>query len=410
MTTTTRSAGRNTLPDFPSDRPVHCPFAPPDVYTDWRAKPGLGRVRLWNGSTPWVVTRYQDIRIALADPRLSADIYRPGMPVIRPGSEAVTGQATGFARMDDPEHARLRRMVTKDFTARRVEELRPRIQDCVHDALDSLIDKGCPADLVHHFALPVSSSVICLLLGVPYDDHRFFQEQTALIGSLDSSTETAAAARSSFLDYLRRLLEQKEREPADDMISRLLVEQVAEGKLSREELTVMIRMMLSTGHETVGNTIALGALALLLHPDQLERVRDTDDPDVVANAVEELLRYTSVVDNPVIRVATEDITLGGQLVRAGEGLVISLLTGNRDPDFTDDPETLDIDRDIRDHLAFGHGIHQCPGQRLARLEIQLALSALLNRLPTLRLAVPFEQVSFRADMSIFGLHELPVAW
>ncbi|MFJ9562649.1 cytochrome P450 [Streptomyces fuscichromogenes] len=407
MTTT---AGPAALPLFPGDRPARCPFDPPGAYTEARGKGGLLRVRLWNGSTPWVVTRYEDVRAALADPRLSADMYRPGMPMIRPGSEAVTGQATGFVRMDDPEHARLRRMVVKDFTTKRVQALRPLVQDVVDGALDSLTGTGRTADLVHDFALPVSSAVVCLLLGVPYEDHRFFQEQTAIVNSLTSSTEAAGTARSALLDHLDRLVARKRHTPGDDMISRLLVEQVAEGRLSHEELIVMIRMLLSTGHETVGNTIALGALALLLHPGQLRRFRDTDDPAVGEGTVEELLRFTSVVENPVIRVATEDVVIGGQPVRAGEGLVISLLTANRDPAFTADPGTLDIHRDAREHLTFGHGTHQCPAQHLARLEIRLALSSLLKRLPTLRLAVPFERVRFKEGTSVFGLHELPVAW
>lgn len=407
MTTT---AGPATLPLYPCDRPTRCPFAPPDVYSAARGKPGLLRVRLWNDTTSWVVTRYEDVRTALADPRLSADMYRPGMPMIRPGSEAVTGQAAGFVRMDDPEHARLRRMVVKDFTAKRVQAMRPRVQAVVDEALDALTSHDRAADLVHDFALPVSSAVVCLLLGVPYEDHRFFQEQTAIVNSLTSSTEEAGAARSALLDHLRQLVAHKEHAPADDLISRLLADQVAEGSLSHEELVVMIRMMLSTGHETVGNTIALGALALLLHPGQLRQLRDTDDPAVAEGAVEEILRYTSVVDNPMIRVAAEDVVIGGQLVRAGEGLFISLLTGNRDPGFTVDPDTLDIHRDAREHLAFGRGTHQCPAQHLARLEIRLALSSLLRKVPTLRLAVPFERVRFKERASIYGLRELPVAW
>ena len=169
-------------------------------------------------------------------------------------------------------------------------------------------------------------------------------------------------------------------------------------------------MLLSAGHESTANTLGLAVLALLRHPEQLRRLRDTDDPDLLRGAVE-LLRYLTVVENPVIRVATpRDITIGGQLVRAGEGLIVSLQAGNRDPALTSDPDTLDIDRGTRDHLAFGHGVHLCPGQHLARLEIRLALSTLLNRLPTLRLAVPFKQVSFHTGMAIFGLRALPVTW
>ncbi len=168
--------------------------------------------------------------------------------------------------------------------------------------------------------------------------------------------------------------------------------------------------LLVAGHETTANMIALGTLTLLRHPGQLTRIRDTDDPAVLANVVEELLRYLTIAQDVVMRVATEDLTIGGQLIRAGEGLMMNLPAGNRDAGIFEQPDTLDIDGNSRSHLAFGYGVHQCIGQSLARVELQIALSTLLRRLPGLRLAVPMEQVNFRHDMTVYGVHELPVAW
>jgi cytochrome P450 len=312
--------------------------------------------------------------------------------------------------MDDPEHARLRRMLTKDFTVKRVEAMRPQIQGMVDGFLEEMIAKGQPADLVRDYALPVPSLVISLLLGVPYADHEFFQQQTSVMMSLTASQEKKRVANRALFGYLLDLVGRKEREPGEDLISRLVREHVATGELSREAAAMNGYILLNAGHETSANMIALGTLALLQHPEEAARIRDTDDPVLVASAVEELLRHLTIVHSLVARVAAEDVTIGGQLVRAGEGLLMNLPAGNRDAAFLADADAFDIDRNVRGHLAFGYGVHQCLGQTLARAELQIALPALLRRLPGLRLAVPLEELRFRHDMSIYGVHELPVAW
>jgi cytochrome P450 len=202
----------------------------------------------------------------------------------------------------------------------------------------------------------------------------------------------------------------KEAEPDDALISRLIREYLPTGELTRETIAMNSFILLNAGHETTANMIGLGTLALLENPDTLARVRDTDDPKVISSAVEELLRYLTIVHSLVARVAGEDIEIGGTLVRAGEGLIMNLPAANRDPAFLNDPDTLDIDRNSRGHMAFGHGVHQCLGQTLARAELEIALPTLLRRLPNLRLAVPVEKIRFRGDMSIYGVHELPVVW
>ncbi|MEV4364287.1 cytochrome P450 [Nonomuraea sp. NPDC004186] len=403
MTITTDTHDNSGLPVFPGIRSQRCPLDPPAEYAGWRQADGLQHVRMWNGHTAWVVTRYEDVRAVLSDPRLSADAQR--YPSVLPHT-----QVPAFPRMDDPDHARLRRMLTADFTVKRVEAMRPQIHEMAERFIDEMIGKGQPADLVREYALPLPSLVISLLLGVPYDDHEFFQQHSATMNHADASPQDKAQASGALFGYLLGLVEQKEREPGDDLISRLLTERVATGELSREEAAMNGMILLFAGHETTANMIGLGTLALLQHPDQAARIRDTDDPAVVANAVEELLRYLSIAQDMIVRVATEDLTVGGQLVRAGEAVTVNLPAANRDTAFLDQPDTVDLGRNTRGHLAFGYGIHQCLGQNLARVELQVALPALLRRLPGLRLAVPLEDVKFRHDMSAYGVHELPVAW
>ncbi|KPI02077.1 cytochrome P450 [Actinobacteria bacterium OK074] len=403
MSTSTDTDG---LPVFPAARAARCPFDPAPEYADWRAADGLRRA-LSHGHPMWVVSRYDDIRAVLGDPRISADISRPEFP----GSDMIgEDEPPMFSRRDDPEHMRVRRMLTRDFTVKRVEGMRPRIQQLADEFLDRMIAKGQPADLVRDYALPIPSLVISMILGVPYSDHEFFQRHSAVLHEAHASEEEKQAARGALFGFLLELVGRKEREPGDDMISRLLGERVATGELSRELVAMNCLLLLIAGHETTANMIALSTLALLSNPAQLARVRDTDDPAVVANAVEELLRYLSVVQDHLVRVATEDLTLGGQLVRAGEALTMNLPAANRDTAFLDEPDTFDVGRDVRGHVAFGYGPHQCLGQSLARVELQVALPTLLRGLPGLRLAVPPEKVGFRHDMAVHGLHELPVAW
>jgi cytochrome P450 len=403
MSTTKESTG---LPIYPGVRSARCPFDPPAEYADWRRAEGLQRAELWNGATAWVVSRYEDVRAVLADPRISADARR--YPMLNPSAQ--NGQPHAFPRMDDPDHARLRRMLTGEFTVRRVAAMRPHIQELVDHFLDEMIAKGAPADLVRAYALPIPSLVISVLLGVPYDDHEFFQRHSATMNHANASREDKAAAGKELFGYLAGLVERKQREPGDDLISRLLAERVATGQLSPQDVAMNGMILLFAGHETTANMIGLATLVLLRDPDRAARIRDTDDETMIANAVEELLRYMTIAQDMILRVAAEDLTIGEQLVRAGDLLTINLPAANRDPAFLDEPDTFDFDRNVRGHLAFGHGVHQCLGQSLARAELQIALPALLRRLPNLRLAIPLADVRFRHDMSAYGVHELPVAW
>jgi cytochrome P450 len=290
-----------------------------------------------------------------------------------------------------------------------MESLRPAIQAIVDDRIGAMLSGPSPVDLVEAFALPVPSRVICELLGVPYADHEFFQANSRTIMTRRSTPEQAAAAMERLLDYLDRLVGEKLVAPGDDLLS-MLAERVRARELSRREAALTGRVLLTAGHETTANMIALGTLALLEHPDQLVELRDTDDPTVIAGAVEELLRYLSIVQTGRLRVAREDIDVGGVTMRAGEGLILPTDIGNRDPAAFPDPDRLDIHRDARHHVAFGFGMHQCLGQPLARVELQVVYGTLFRRIPTLRLATEPHDLPFKYDSAAFGVEALPVTW
>jgi cytochrome P450 len=407
MNTQTSAIDATDLPDFPGQRAARCPFDPPPAQTRWRAGEGLQRA-MWQGSQVWVVTRHEDARAVLSDQRISADIRRPDFPG---WAASADNEPPVFPRMDDPEHAQLRRMLNKDFTVRRIEQKRPQIQKIVDEYLEAMISKGQPADLVKDFALPIPSVVISIMLGVPYSDHEFFQEHSGIVNDSSATPEEKENSNRTLMRYLMELMHRKESEPGDDLISRLITEQVATGGLTREAVAMTGIVLLIAGHETTANMIALGTLALLENPEQAARLRETDDPAVIANTVEELLRYLTIVQDMVARVATEDLTIGGQLVREGEGILVALPAGNRDEAVFTRPDELDMDRkNARSHVAFGYGIHQCLGQSLGRAELQIALPTLLRRLPELRLAAPIDEVEFRNGTTTYGVHELPVAW
>jgi cytochrome P450 len=390
-------------------RAARCPFDPPPALHTLQDQAPISRVRLWDGSTPWLVTRYDDVRALLADPRISSDSDLPHYPHLSPAQKERRRQSRTFINMDDPEHARLRRMVTATFSIRQVEALRPAIQKIVDGLIDAMLARPRPVDLVQAFALPVPSLVICELLGVPYADHDFFQANSKILIKRTSTVEQARVATRQLLDYLDRQLGVKLAHPADDVLT-TLAQHIRAGELSRREAADVGMLLLTAGHETTANMIALGTLALLQHPDQLDRLRESDDPKTVASAVEELLRYLTIVHSGRRRVALADIEVDGVTIRAGEGVVLSNDVANRDPAAFPAPDRLDIDRNPRHHVAFGFGVHQCLGQPLARVELQVVYRTLYRRIPALRLAVDLDEIPFKHDGNVYGVYELPVTW
>ncbi|MDT7709841.1 MAG: hypothetical protein QOG20_5448 [Pseudonocardiales bacterium] len=402
-----KPAGDNG-PAYPMPRAADCPFDPPPRLRELQAEAPMAKVQLWDGSTPWLVTRYDDQRALLADHQISSDPTHPHYPFVSAG-QAATQQIPTFIRMDDPDHARRRRMVTAPFSIKRVEALRPAVQRIVDGLIDHMLAGPRPVDLVGAFALPVPSLVICTLLGVPYTDHGFFQANTRLLVKRTTPPDEALAAQQRLVDYLDRLVAEKMANPGNDLLTEL-AGRVAAGELSRQEAAATARLLLVAGHETTANMIALGTLAVLQHPDQLAELRATDDPTVIAAAVEELLRYLSIVHTGRRRVALADITIGDETIRAGEGVILANELGNRDPAAFPDPDRLDIHRAARHHMAFGYGVHQCLGQPLARVELQVAYGTLFRRIPTLQLAVDLDEIPFKHDGAVYGVYQLPVTW
>ena len=395
-------------------RPVHrtqptartCPFDPPQEYRTLREQEPIAPMTFLDGLTGLLASRYDDVRAVLTDPRFGSN-----RRVARPG-DAVTDEtplpppAPGmFLMMDAPEHTRFRRMLTGQFTVRRMRRLAPRVEQFVAWHLDAMATAEGPVDLVQAFALPIPSLVICELLGVPYADREQFQRNSATMISLDSSAEAALQATLSINQLIYRLVLSKRDEPTDDLLSDL----AQSDELTDEELTGVGTLLLIAGHETTANMIALGTMCLLENPEQLAALRA--DPALMDGAVEELLRYLTIVQFGPRRTAHEDVELNGHQIKAGTTVLTSVASGNRDAThFPGDPDTFDVRRPSSPHLAFGHGIHQCLGQQLARVEMKVALSALFERFPTLRLAVPAKDVPMRDDMIIYGVHALPVTW
>ncbi|GIE90067.1 cytochrome P450 [Actinoplanes regularis] len=395
-------------PYYPMQREARCPFAPAPAVRDM---PPLGRVRIWDGSEPWFITRHADQRALLNDPRLSIDEKRPGYPHMTRSRAAMAPHIPELiTNTDPPQHTRLRRTVNAPFLVKRVELLRPRIQEILDSLIDDLLAGPKPADLVQTIGLPVPTLVITRILGAPYEDHEFFQAASHRAISHDTDPEDAARSSRELGEYLGALLVKRMAEPADDVLSEMGA-RVKAGEMTHAEAVTMGAAILIAGHETSASMISLGTLALLHNPGQLALLRDnSDDPKFVAGAVEELLRYLTIVHSGIRRIAIEDIELHGTTIRAGDGVVFDLAGANYDPAEYPEPDRLDLTRRARSHHAFGFGPHQCLGQSLARVELQVAYSTLYRRIPTLALAVPFEEVPFAMDGVAYGLKSLPVTW
>ncbi|MGW1780672.1 cytochrome P450 [Streptomyces sp. NPDC002143] len=397
----------DAVPEFPMPRAARCPFDPPPALKDLQEQAPLTKVRLWDGSESWLVTRYAEQRAILGDPRVSADTDSPGYPT-KASPQGGEGKLS-FIMMDDPEHARLRRMVTAPFAIKKVEALRPAVQRIVDDLIDELLAGPRPTDLVERFALPLPSLVICELLGVPYDDHAFFQDNTKTMVHRDATPEQRGQASREVAGYLAALIGKRLADPREDLLSSI-AGRITAGEIDHQQATEMALLLLIAGHETTANMIALGTLALFQNPDQLALLREGDDPKLVASAVEELLRYLHITHLGRRRAAVADIEIAGQVVKAGDGLIMANEIANRDPEVFPDPDRLDITRDARRHVAFGFGVHQCLGQPLARMELQVVYGTLYKRIPTLRLAGSLDDVRFKHDAFIYGVHALPVTW
>ncbi|MBV8177296.1 MAG: cytochrome P450, partial [Mycobacterium sp.] len=355
------------VPEYPMGRAAGCPFAPPPEVMELGAARPLSRVRIWDGSTPWLITGYEEVRTLFSDSRVSVDDRRPGFPHWNEGMlSTVHKRPRSVFTSDAEEHTRFRRMLSKPFTFKRVEGLRPAIQQITDEHIDALLAGPRPADIVTGLALPVPSLVISQLLGVPYEDAEMFQHHANIGLARYATGEDTVKGAMSLNKYLAQLVEAKMEAPAEDAVSDL-AERVKAGELSVKEAAQLGTGLLIAGHETTANMLGLGVLALLQYPEQAAVLRDTDDEKVVANAVEELLRYLSIIQNGQRRIAIEDIEIAGEVIRAGEGIIIDLAPANWDAKAFAEPERLYLHRSgAGQHVAFGYGRHQCVGQQLAR--------------------------------------------
>ncbi|HEY3749467.1 MAG TPA: cytochrome P450 [Pseudonocardiaceae bacterium] len=387
------------------------PFDPPSEYADLRSDGPVSRAQMPTGQEVWLVTGHEHVRKILVDPRVSSDRTHPNFPSPMVISEEMRRRSNSLGdaliSADPPEHTERRRMLITEFTVRKVAALRPRIQEIVDARIDDLLAGDRPADLFAELALPVPSLVICELLGVPYADRDFFQSRTKRLLSRSTPPAQRQQMSEDLRVYFDQLITTKEAAPGDDLLGRLIVRNAETEVFSHDLLVGLSTLLLIAGHETTSNVISLGTMALLQHPDQLAAL--TADPSLIPSAIEEMLRFLNIVEAG-FRVATEDIELAGTVIKAGDGLIALAGSANRDDSAFDDPDEFDVTRGARHHVAFGYGIHQCLGQNLARMELEIVFGTLFRRMPGLRLAVPIEDVPLKDDAFIYGVHSLPVTW
>lgn len=397
---------------FPWPRAAGCPLTPPPQIAAARKEEPIKLVKLPDGSPAWLVTKMQDVKAVLSSPHFSASPEIRGYPFVSPARAAQMKSHQTFATMDPPEHGKFRRTLTKEFMMKRMEDLRPFVQSTLDQLLDEMEAAGPTADFIEKVALSLPSTVISIMLGVPYEDHAMLQEWSSHRMNLQASPELVSESAQKTREYIGKLLREREQNPGahDDLLSRMAVEWVNTGEVTHEEAVRMGALLYLAGHETTANQIGLGLLSLLQHPEQ--RAALAADPSLVRGAVEEMLRFHSIIHLLSARVATADVEIGGQMIRKGEGVFALLQGANHDPEIFPDPERFDIKRETKgnSHVAFAFGIHQCLGQPLARLELQIVFETIFKRFPNLRLAVPFDELQFKHNASVFGLVSLPVAW
>ncbi len=377
---------------------------PYDVYRRLREQAPVARVTLWDGRSAWLVTRYEDVRAVLANPNLTVDRTRPGFPALSEAAAAVPGRS--FMRMDPPDHGVYRRLLGREFLAKRVEAMRPAVHSVVDSRIALMRERGSGVDLVRDFALPVPSIVMCELLGTSYDDHELFETATAAMVSHGRTAIDAAEGDRMLRDFAARLIEEKRAHPQDDLISRLVRPEDGGAPLSDDDLVGLIQLLVIAGHETSANMIALAALTFMeqgLVPEFLGL------PGRRESAVDEILRYLSVAHLSSQRMATERIELEGATIEAGEGIIALLAAANHDDARFELPDDVNLTRTDNHHVAFGYGIHQCLGQSLARLELQESLGALFEAFPDLMPTNP-GGAEIVTDGFVLGVRTLPVTW
>jgi len=398
--------GESTPYPFARDR--RRPLDPPPELGIIRGEQPVTKVTLWNGDKVWLITRYDDVQAVLSDPRFSSVPANPGYPTLSPTIAASRKADPTFLRMDRPKHTEHRRMWTPFFSIRRIQEMRPGIQKIVDETLTSMLEREKPVDFLEHFALVIPSRVICQLLDVPDSAHAFFHRHSKTRMTMNGTPESILDAMRALDDFWDTIITEREKNPGDDLVSRLIVSEVRTGHLTKRELIGMAQLMLLAGHETTANMIALGTVLLLQHPEQLAKIKA--DKMLIPSAVDELLRYLTVAQHGLGRTAIADVDIGGKTIRAGEGVLVVVAAANRDKAAFDRPDEFDVTRQARRHVAFGASIHQCIGHPLARAELQIVFDTLFDRVPTLKVAIADDEIPYKYESLFFGIHALPVTW
>lgn len=387
---------------FPRERPLD----PPDWVTELRADCPVSKVAMYDGGQAWLVTGYDDIRTVLGDNEHYSSVQTWKFQPSASRAEAERGEHS-FTTMDPPDHTHYRKMLTKHFTVKRITELRQTVETIVAEAIERFAALPQPADLSAELAYPIATRTMCQLIGVPYTDREWFQERAEIRSVMDADPAEAAQATTDLMEYVDQLVGRRLQDPHDDLISRLTHELMVPGQLTRSELVATVRLLLTAGHETTATMIGTGTFVWLTHPDQLAQV--LTDRTLLPGAIEELLRYVSMLHITLVRRAKDTTELGGQRICPGDGLIANPGAANKDPAAFENPDVFDIHRDARHHIAFGFGVHQCLGQPVARLELNSVFGVLFDRLPNLRLAVPADQVEFN-NSNLIGVRTLPVSW
>lgn len=403
-------AGENA-PQFPFER---TPLHPAEAFRETQKDPWLTPIRMWNGQKAWLVSKLEDVRTLLSDKRFSADPANPNYPTISAGRAAIAQKSDpNLIRYDGVDHARIRKMFLPLFTVKRVEEMRGMIETITHQLIDDMLAGPQPVDFMAEFGLKLPSYVLCNILGVPKQDHEIFHDCSARLVDITVGPEENLKANEDFKGYVSALIEAKKADlSGTDIVTQLIRDHFLQGTISEKELIANVQILFLAGHETTANTLAHSIIVMLTqNPEAWEELRTNTDPAFVRNAVEELLRFTSVVQYQCARTAMEDIEFKGRVIRKGEGIYAMINGANRDENAFEDPNKIDFNRHSKSpHVTFGFGPHQCLGQALARLELAIALPALAQRMPNMKIAVPLEEIEFRSEALTYGVNNVMITW